>query len=206
MKLDKKNTMFTKRVPFMRLLGYAVLIACLLPFNSCKKSEDDVTTVNVPVDKAVTIELKDILVEDGTSSKSSKSADDEVLNFFNISQMIYLDSIESLADVMQYQSKIKSLEVGTASITIIADDEETGTVIKDFVLTAKDASVLSIAEYELGTVYSENVQPFVNALILKLFQTKSVSINVLGKTNVTSGKNLKVEIELGGMVLTVNLK
>jgi len=198
-KVKNLSVRLTERKPIIRLVTYAIVIACMLPFFAC----DKITKTDVKVSKA-TIELEDIVVQEGTPSKGQ--LDDE-LNYFSASQTIYLNQIEGFTEeVLKHQSKIDDITVGTATITITAIEDETGTVVKDFLLQATGVSPnISIPQYDLGTAYTGNVQPFATALLLKLFQASSVTVNVSGKTDITSGKNLKVKIEMGDMVFVVKL-
>ena len=188
-----------ERRPIMRLAG-CVIFACMLSFYACDKAKVDVEV------SSATIALDDIVVQDGTTAMS-KSRKSDTLNYFNVSQTIYLSQIEDFTEeVLKHQSKITDVRVGTAAITIIADDDETGTVVEDFVLEAVGAATLNIPHYELGTAYNpENVPSFAAAFLLKLFQASSVEIKVSGKTDVTSGKKLKAKIEMEDMVFVVGL-
>jgi len=179
----------------IRLAGYAVVV-CVLLFYSCEKAKD-ITTINVPI-RTATIKLNDIVVQDGTRS-------DGALNYFSASQVIYLNQIEAFTEeLLKYLGKISGVEVGTASIIITADDGE-GTVVEDFVLEAVGVAELNIPQYELGSDFTEDVQPFAAALLLELVHTNSVEVHITGRTDVTSGKVLKAKIELGDMKFAVDL-
>ena len=204
MKVNVKESLRLSKRPVMRLVCCTVAVAGLLSFYSCDKVAES-TKLNVPVEKA-TIELGDIPVENGAAPLNGMYTS-ETLNHFNVSRVITLEDIEGLTqDALSHQSQISDIDIADASITIVANDDETGTVVKDFVLKADGVpNTLSIPHYELGTVFAENVQPFAAAMVLKMLMTNSVSIEVSGKTDVTSGKNLQAKIELKDITLMVGL-
>jgi len=182
----------------VKLNKFYVALACILSFYACDKVKE-ATETDVKVDKA-TIELNDIVVQDGTRA--------DVLNPFSATQTVLLSQIEGFSDdLMKYQSKISDIKVNAMTITIIASDDEDGTMVQDFNLQAEGvAPKLSIPQYTLGEAYNaENAQPFATALLVKLFQAGSVTMTVEGKTDVTSGKNLQVKIEMEDMVFTVGV-
>jgi len=194
---SKRTSLRLTGRPFIRLASY-VAAACMVSFSACDKVKD-ATSTDVKVDKA-TIELTDIAVQEPTRA--------DALNPFGATQTIFLSQIEGFTeDLMQYQSKITDINVDAMTITILASDDEDGTVVEDFNLSADGVgSELSIPEYSLGTAYAvAGAQPFATALMLELFKVSSITMHVEGKTDVTSGKNLQVKIEMEDLVFTVGV-
>jgi uncharacterized protein YjdB len=178
-----------------------MLLVCLFAFYSCDKI-DDAATTDVKV-SSVTFELDDILVEEN----STKSTLDDELNVFSATQTILLSDLQGLSDdAIKHASKIESVEVGEASIMITTTDS-VGTVVKEFVLQVTGiSSSIGIAQYDLGTTYlGENMQDFVNQLLLKLFISKEAELTASGKTDITSGEKLKVKITLEDITLVAGL-
>ena len=167
---------------------------CLLACYSC----GDKLTVEVPI-SSMTIELEDILVEDSSGHKSTLSP-------FSATQTILLSSIQGVSDeAMEYRSKIESIEVGaTSSISIIATDS-VGTLVEEFLLSANDVGDFTIPQYNLGMLYSDNIHDFASKVLTKLFVSEEVTLTASGKTDIPSGKKLKVKIMLEDIRLITNV-
>ena len=171
------------------------MVACMLSFYACDKVKES-TETDVKVDKA-TIELRDITVQEPTRA--------EALNPFNATQSVSLDQIAGFSeDLMKYKGKISDINVNAMTITITAPPDD-GTTVEDFKLTADGvAAELTIPQYSFGAAYPvEGAQTFATLLMLKMFQDNSVTMTVSGKTDVTSGKNLQVTVEMEDLVFTV---
>ena len=178
-----------------------VLIACLFTFYSCDKIKD-ATTTEIKV-SSVSFELDNITVEELTKSM----AEDE-LNFFNATHEISMNDIQGLSeDAIKYASKIESVEVGDASVTVTTTDED-GTVVKEFKLTAVNiGSSINIPQYNLGSPYTDFaiMQEFTTQLLTKLFLSNSATLTASGKTDIISGENIKIKITIEDITLIAGL-
>ncbi len=170
----------------------AMFAVCLLACYSC----GDKLTVEVPV-SSMTIELEDILVGDGSKS---------TLSPFSATETVLLSAIQGISDeAMEYRSKIESIEVGaTSSISIIATDS-VGTLVEEFLLSANDVGDFTIPQYNLGMLYSDNIHDFASKVLTKLFVSEEVTLTASGKTDIPSGKKLKVKIMLEDIRLITNV-
>ena len=172
-----------------------LLLVGLFLFSSC----DKITKHEIKV-SSMAIELDDILVP----SKTKNTAGEE-LTFFSASQTLALSLIQGLSDeAIKYSNKIESVEVGSGSITIFATDDKEG-VVKEFKLQAVNVGNINIDEYVLGETYTNGVQRFADDLLLKLFTTDNVTVNVSGMTDIPSGDNLKVKITLEDITFLANI-
>jgi len=172
-----------------------LLLVGLFLFSSC----DKITKHEIKV-SSMSIELDDIMIPSGT-----KSTANEELIFFSASQTLTLSILQGLSEeAIEYKDKIESIEVGSASIILYSTDEA-GTVVKEFVLQAVEIDNINIDEYVLGEIYTDGVQRFADNLLLKLFTTDNVTINTSGKTDITSGENLKVKITLEDITFLANI-
>jgi hypothetical protein len=180
-----------------------MLLACMFAFYSCDKIKD-ATTTEIKV-ASLSIELDEITVDDGSTTKST--ADDDGLNYFTTIQKLSLDDIEGLSeDAIKYRSQIESVEAGPTSITITTIDS-VGTVVKEFVLGANGvATAINVAQYNLGDVYTgDNLQSFAQQLLMKLFLTNEATLNTSGKTDITSGEKLRIKITVEDVTLIAGL-
>ena len=177
-----------------------VLLAGMFALYSCEK-----VTIDVPVDSIV-VELKDIQVVEGPVAKSGMarlSADDE-LNEFLETREVKLSDLSLENEVTKYQSRITDATVGTASITITSAGGG-GTVVKDFLLQVDGVHRISIAQYNLGTAYTDDLQDFCQKVLLNMFLNGKISVTVSGKTDVTAGEKLNVIITMDNVVFKAKL-
>jgi hypothetical protein len=189
-------------VKFSNVKYLLVLLACLFAFYSCDKVKDASTT-EIKLDGPVSIKLDNIVVIDGTT----KSTANEILNYFSGTKSINLTDLQGLSEeAIKYRSNIESVEVGSTSITITTTDSA-GTVVKEFLLTANGvANSINVPQYDLGSVYSGNMQDFTTELLMKLFSNSNgVTMNTSGKTDITAGEKLEIEIILEDITLIANL-
>jgi len=175
-----------------------ILALCLLSFFACGKIKD-ATTVKIPVEK-VTIELNDILVQ------ANETRDGE-LNFFSATQTVTLADIQGLTEkALEYKEMVESIEVGETSSIVITTTDEIGTVVKEFILTTNpNVGTINIPQYNLGDVFTDNVQGFSGGVLLKLLQNGSMTFDAKGKTDIQSGENLKIKITLENINITAGL-
>jgi len=185
-----------KKIKFQLML----LLAGLFVFYSC--DVEDTATIEVPV-SSLSIDLEDIVVgNDDPPMQQAKSSIQlkSTLNSFFATQTISLENLPDFKDVAKYKSQIKSVSVGSASVTISTTDEN-GTVVEKFVLEANNIGNLEIPIYELGTNYAaDEIQNFATQILLKLFNG-DVTLTASGKTDVISGENLKISITLQDIML-----
>ena len=174
---------------------FIAILACIFAFYSCDIIP---TTTKIPV-QSLTIELDDITVdENGTKS---------TLNYFNVTQTVYRDSIKGITDeIFDYLDQLESVEVESATLTIISTDDE-GTVVEEFTIKVDKLSDFVIAEYVLGTPYpySNELENYFGQLLMKVLLNKSTEFNISGKTDVPSGKKLKIIITLDDITLEAKL-
>ena len=170
-----------------------VLLASLLLFCSCDKTKTDIKL------SSMSFELNDIQVVSATRGD---------LNTFAATRTISLEDIQGITDeAIKYRKKIESITVGpTTSITITSTDGS-GTVVKDFGLTASAVTHgVSVSQYDLGTTYSGGtLESFVIAVLNNLFQSNSATLNAQGKTDIPSGETLKVKITISEVILTAGI-
>ena len=186
-----------------------MLLAGLFAFNSCNEKA---ATVDVPV-SSLQIDLDDIVVGEELDDADAavqmlRAKVQDALNSFSMKQTFSQSSIDGLEDVLKYQSEIKSVLVGSASISIAIVTDGEGTVVKEFLLKTSGigATSFSVAEYELGTDYAAaDLLTFAEKLLLQLLLNKNVTITASGKTDVPNGENLKVRIILEDVIVTVNV-
>ena len=180
----------------------SLMLASAFVLCSCEK-----VTVDVPVDRIV-IELDDILVEDGSTSKSGLALkSDDGLNKFDVTRDVNLSDLSLDNDVLKYQSRIKDVIVGAPSITVTSASGE-GTVVKDFVMKVDGVHSISIAQYNLGSEYTADLadlQTFCQKAILNLLLKGSISVALSGKTDVAAGESLNVEIVMNDVVIKAKL-
>jgi len=196
MKLELKNLS-------EKLKMLAILAVLILPFYSCKD-----TKLEIPIPSA-TIDLGNVLVGGGPSSVKGvqRVGAGDLISFNETDKVITMDDIKGLTDqALEYKSRISEIEIGTASITITAPDDATGTEVKDFVLDVTGVGKLEIPQYNLGTSYAaEDVVVFAKDVLAKLLSDDEITVSISGKTDVTSGKNLNVRIKLDDMKLIADL-
>ena len=189
------------KTQFSGLKIQLVLAVCLFTFYSCDKVKD-ATTTEIKV-SSVSFELDNITVEEDLSKSTADG-----LNIFNATHEVTLNDIQGLSDdAIKYASKIESVETGDASVTITTTNED-GTVVKEFVLTATGiSSSINISQYNLGEPYTDfaNMQDFVTQLLMKLFVNKSANLTASGKTDITSGENIKIKITIEDITLVAGL-
>ena len=179
-----------------------VMLACLFAFYSCDKIKDAATT-EIKV-SSVSFEIDDITVEEDLS----KSTAEDGLNIFNATHEVTLNDIQGLPDnAIKYAGKIESVEIGDASVTITTTNED-GTVVKEFLLTATGiGSSINIPQYNLGETYTDfaNMQDFVTQLLMELFVNNSTNLTASGKTDITSGENIKIKITVEDITLIAGI-
>lgn len=181
----------------LKLKFQLILFACLFLAYSCGNTSTKISAA------LIEIELDDIPVTDGSSAKSSTK--DGELNDFSGTQTINLNDLDGVEKVLKHQSKIESVEVGTASITITTTDEE-GTVVKQFVLNAGNVGNFNIDQYNLGDAYTDNtMEEFANRLLMELVFKGNVTFTASGKTDILSGENVKVKITLKDITFLANV-
>ena len=209
MNLEKKSG----RV--LSLIASLILLAGIFALYSCAKEK---LTVDVPLN-ALVIEWDDILVEapeiddaentEGLETASFLRSGDDGLNEFSATRVFTLEDFEELAkDIMQYQSRIEDVKVGSVIINITTADD-VGTVLKDVVLKVDNTNLLSIAEYNLGENYDVpsdlDLQAFSQQLLLKLLLKGSFNAAISGKTDVEAGEKLTVKIKMDDITLVAKL-
>ena len=119
-----------------------------------------------------------------------------------------MNDIQGLPDnAIKYAGKIESVEIGDASVTITTTNED-GTVVKEFLLTATGiGSSINIPQYNLGETYTDfaNMQDFVTQLLMELFVNNSTNLTASGKTDITSGENIKIKITVEDITLIAGI-
>jgi len=179
-----------------------VLLACFFALSSCDKVT---TTIDVGT---LSIQLDDITVGDAAvkSTGMVKFADD-ALNSFYAEQTLSMSMLAGLSsEAEEYQSRITKVEIGPESSITITTTDGNGTVVEDFEMKATGVKTLSVPEYRFGTPYTGNIEEFATQLLMKLFTgSNGVPITVSGKTDVESGKNLKVKIVLSEVSLVAKV-
>ena len=181
-----KSVKFSKKffLPFI-ILAWLVALG-----TSCENQK-----VKIPV-KNLTFEFDDIKVDEATK---------DVLNSFNVTQVINLSTLKGLSeDALKYKSKVTVVETGTTSITIYSVDD-VGTIVKEFVLHTSGVGTFNVPHYDLGTPHIDNVQDYAANLLLKLMLNNTATVNISGKTDIPSGKNLRVAITLEDVTLFANI-
>ena len=176
-----------------------ILLVCVFTMFSCEEVKDKVTT-NVKLGD-FSVELDDIEIG-GVKSAIVRLAEGAELNPFSVTQVISMAMLKDLStNIEEYQSRIEKVEIGSASIVVTTTDVN-GKVVKDFLMVATGTGIkLSVANYNLGDAFSEGVEEFVTQLLMKLFTGSEISLNISGKTDVVSGKTLKVTIFLKDVVI-----
>lgn len=172
---------------------FLILCACMLAFSSCEKN-----TIDIPL-SSVTIELDDIVVDDGSHSKST-------MNPFSFTQTISSATIKGLTDdAKKYKSRIQSMSADTVFITITTTDG-VGTVVENFTLKAEDLFTYPIPQYHLGTAYTDSqLTDYAVQLLKKIMTDDSVNISILGETDVPSGDHLKITITMKDVVMAAKI-
>ena len=180
-----------------------VLLACFFALSSCDKVS---TTIDVG---DMSIQLEDITVGDdgGVKSFAIVRLADDALTPFNASQTLTMDMLAGLSsEAKEYKSKISKVEIGPESSITITTTDENGTVVEDFEIKAAGVKTLSVREYHFGEPYTGNIEEFATQLLMKLFASSNgVPITISGKTDVESGKNLKVKIVLSEVSLVAKV-
>jgi hypothetical protein len=174
-----------------------MLLACGFIFFSCENTTD------IKLSSA-SVELDETTVE----SPASKGQTAE-LNTFSATQVITLDNLQGLTDeANKYRSKIQSVRIdGKITVAVIAIGEE-DKIVEEFVMTGNEGvGSFNVDKYKVGTphVVGADAQTFVTNLLLRLLANKSVSITVSGKTDIESGKKLKVKITAANLVLETKI-
>lgn len=177
-----------------RSFQLVIALVCVLGFAGCDKINESIE-ISLP---SVTIELEDVLVEDG----SQKS----VLNPFNVTQTLSYSSIVGLSEEAEkYKSNIETVKADSAAIIITATDS-LGTVVEEFVLKVSGLSDFSVPRYNLDTPYAtDDLKTYLTQLIMKLLLNDSIDLNLSGKTDVSSGENLKIKILLEDVTLIAKI-
>jgi hypothetical protein len=181
-----------------KVLFTSILLSVLFLFNSCDKLKE-LNTIRIPI-SSMSINLDNILIDPELRSSTAE------LNSFSATKTISYSSIDGLSeDANKYKSHIESITAGSGSITITSTDG-VGTVVKDFVLNVAGISPdFTVADYSLGTAYTQNVKEYANKLVLKVLLSNSLDVKISGKTDVPSGKNLRVKITLENVELVAKI-
>ena len=171
----------------------SVLLASVLAFYSCENFNPP---IEIPL-SSVVIELDDIEVANDAKGE---------LNSFSTTQNVSYSTIVGLTEeALNSMSRIESIDVNSLFITITSNDEM-GTVVEDFVIKVDQLPDFTIDQYLLGTSYTvPNIGTYASQLLMKILSNESVDINLSGKTDVTSGENLKVTITLNDVILVAKV-
>jgi len=189
-----------------------ILLVCVFALCTCSSVKDK---LNVDVEVGTfTIVLDKILVDDDDEDEGgAKSAivrlDGEAKpRSFSGSQVISLSMLDGLEiDIDKYLSRIVSVDISSASISIVVLNEDNeGKVVKEFLMDATGIDPdFTVGQYNLGEVYSKaDLKVYANALLDKLFVDQDeVPVFVKGKTNVAAKKWLEITIKLNDVTFKV---
>ena len=156
--------------------------------------------------KAGTVSIDLDVPVDSTIAKTDE-------NRFVARQTINLSDIKGLSEeALKHKDKIESLTIGNnTSITITVTDGP-GTYVKRFKMSEMMSANsvkgdLQIVQYELGNthIFSNSDKNLVERWLTNLFLNGSITLDILGYTDVPSGENLKVKITIDDLRLIAAL-
>jgi hypothetical protein len=179
----------------------AVVLFVSLTLQSCDESKK--VTTEIPLEKAIVINLNDITVEGEISELKSTG-----LNFFSENFTISRDILTS--DVLNYLDRFNSIKScnATIEITTLNDDGDAVDVTVESFKMETTGSEFLLANYPFTTNVDsilEQLSNFAIQVVTKLFFSETVGITVSGNTNYEPGTKLTVKVTLDDVVLVVDL-